>query len=151
MLRRFEVARHLLTMLVREKGNAVAARRAWEPVSYEPYDTLGEMLEGWGSPGPFRISALHSDRTIYATPEANCLFRLWHDSLHVAHKLDMTLAEEIAIARMHYAAVRDFTANRDARLLMWLDTAGQSLHCDKHGSFPEDQLSWAYAQFLKTA
>ena len=148
MLRRFEAARHLLTNMVREKGHEVASRREWDAVPYEPYDRLSDMSLGWDDRSePFLISSLHNSRTIYTEPSANWLFRLWHDSLHVKYQREFHFQDEMWLSREHCRCANQLSF--DAGVLMWIDTAGQSIHYDQYGFFPDDQLSFAYYQFLK--
>lgn len=140
-LQRFEQARIGLTAAVMEHGQAVAGFRPWQLSEAAP-DTLPGILAAWNAPEPFPIWSGGSDKTVYLTPLGNTMFRLWHDWLHVTYDLETTLADELVLSAIHVDSV--IHRGKDVALLMYIDTACQSLYERQHGHFPDDQLGFAY-------
>lgn len=146
-LSRFERARGVLTATVEYHGNAVGAFRPWVASPTAP-NTYAAMRKNWhDTANPYRIWEGGSDRTVYLRPHANHLFRLWHDWLHIAHDLSLATQDELLVAAMHVDAAR--AGGKDAALLMWIDTTAQTLHYADTGEFVEDQLEFAWGQWLR--
>lgn len=86
------------------------------------------------------------DRTIYTNREGNLAFRFWHDMLHATQRKCMTLDDEIALGKVHIAAVQaEFGRNSVEAMMIAADTIGQSLYEYEHGEFPADQLAFVRA------
>lgn len=84
-----------------------------------------------------------SDQTAFGDPSVNHAFRAVHDSAHLAHRLDFTAAQEIALARIQ---ANQFADCGDAVAQYVLDDlAGQTLYRVKHGEFPADQRAFHLA------
>lgn len=149
---RFEAARVQCTRLVRDNGRRIA-RDVPFVLSEDAPSTFEALKAAWAaseSGTPFPIYSGGCDRTIYADPEANHMFRLWHDWLHVSFGADFSLGGEIAVARMHCAAA-NLVYGMDAARLMWIETSGQARHYAATGEFIEDQLAFAWEEWQRVA
>lgn len=103
---------------------------------------------------PFAILPVYAgaaEQTIFGTPEANYAFRYWHDTGHVLHGLDFTLAQETRLQTQYHGpelAVflhRVYGPSADLKLIMALyraDTIGQLLYLHAHKRYPEDQRAF---------
>ena len=87
------------------------------------------------------ISTQFSEATIYPCPAFNWLFRAHHDSLHLKHDLDFTLASEIEVTKR---GLRELSLDTSPLLadLYWSDNVGQQLYFYKHGAFPVNQIAF---------
>lgn len=92
----------------------------------------------------FRVWSGGSSKTIYTAPSYNWAFRFWHDVLHIEHRKDVTLQDELYVAGLHIAAASErFGSNSVESFLIEADTLGQTLYQHRYGEFPEDQLGFA--------
>lgn len=119
------------------------APNTWEDLYYA---YLSAKKKGFYLP----VSSLHSDNSIYTTPEVNHACRYWHDMLHCVHGLDFSLASELQVGRIQADCVgRHFGVGSPEHLLMLADTVGQSIYDSIHGKFPDNQrefcLKWVAA------
>ena len=86
------------------------------------------------------------DRTIYTNREGNLAFRFWHDMLHATQRKCMTLDDEIALGKVHIAAVQaEFGRNSVEAPMIAADTIGQSIYEHERGEFSADQLAFVRA------
>lgn len=89
------------------------------------------------------------DQSIYGE-ELNWLWRCWHDSLHYLYDLEMGRDHELALASIHQHELRHAlrhvgkSQQEAACMIMWYDTAGQTLYHDIHGEFPTDQREFVH-------
>lgn len=141
--KRFFAARTELSDFVVWQAHEITKRtgKTYKAVADAP-STLAGLQAEWDKASPFPIWSGASGNTIYMLPWQNLSFRFWHDALHVQHKLDTTYREERLVADAHQEGAYFAGLGKDARKLLWADTAGQSLHCHKHGSFPINQLAF---------
>ena len=84
-----------------------------------------------------------SDRTIFGDPSSNHAQRAWHDNYHLELSADTDMLGEwrVAIAQ----------ANEASRLMgdtaadwIFSDIFGQTLHMQKYGLFPLDQMGFVH-------
>ena len=126
---------------MREQGNA-----AWMPSSTAPesYEALqAHFYDVWAVGGTIKVSAAHSENTVYLSPEANYASRFWHDCLHFLHRLDFSLDSEIRVGLIQVQAVANrFGARSTEAELMYMDTVAMSIYCYQYGQFPANQLEF---------
>ena len=82
-----------------------------------------------------------SDRTIWSGPEANYLFRAWHDSHHLRLGAEFTREGERLVADLALSEVSGVLE----RALLWAETEGQQEHYARWGEFPGDQRGFDLA------
>ena len=90
------------------------------------------------------VSGKFCDGTIWRSARTNCAFRAWHDTLHLQLHRDFSAGGELDIARAHQVLLPDHLDD-ESRLWLWADTAGQTLHHQVHGDFPDDQKAFVNA------
>ncbi|WPH18246.1 hypothetical protein [Variovorax paradoxus] len=145
---RIDYARKQLTDWTIERAARMARDIgfSYEPATDAP-NTFEEVCAEFGActreRRGFRVWVGASDKTIYTTPEGNYAFRYMHDVMHAVFKHPFDLAGEIGLARRYLAMVRaKFGKDSLEARMVWIDTAGQSMHHDSHGEFPEDQMAF---------
>lgn len=125
---------------------------AIEPVPMESGapDTLSSLLEQSHALGAWRDSAGalqgsripvwsgKSARTIWSTPEANWLFRAWHDSHHILLGAEFDSTGELRVARHACAQI----SGKPERAILWAELWGQVCYYNAHGAFPENQRAF---------
>lgn len=141
--------RQRLSLWVEEQAVAAIQRVGYDYIVTEVAPSnLGELLtedhycrlEGTS----FRVWSGGSSKTIYTDPHYNWAFRFWHDMLHIEHRKDVTLQDELYVAGLHIAAASErFGKNSVESFLIGADTLGQTLYHHRYGEFPEDQLGFA--------
>lgn len=151
---RIDYARKTLTDFMIRRAARVAKDIGF---SYEPSDIAPDSYEAVCAEyrdcilhcRAFRVWSGASDKTIYTMPEGNYAFRFLHDIAHAAHKLDFSLAGELAAGAYQIADVTQaFGYDSLERQLIVLDTKGQIEYFHAHGEFPEDQLQWTLSQLV---
>lgn len=121
------------------------------PDSQAP-QSLGDLIRWTGHgnlPGidPLPVSGDFCEHTIWSRRSINYAFRAWHDALHIRHNLGFDFDSEIQVARIHQSKLTGQLGvfERDAKRLLWADTAGQSLYFERWGEFPVNQRHFAEA------
>lgn len=124
------------------------------PTTQELPGTLGFLQSAYREHGGRALPVWSggTDTSIYARigkPEANLIFRLHHDLMHVQKEMGMDVYGELTVA---WAGLTDLHAwvgglSPEAQLIYTIDTAGQTLLYYLTGEHLEDQyafVSWAY-------
>lgn len=85
-----------------------------------------------------------SENTVFTCKEGNWAFRFWHDVVsHGAHGLGFDTKDELKAGMQWVERVaREFGATSIEAMIAYADTCGQSLYCEQHGEFPEDQIGF---------
>lgn len=141
-------ARHNLTNFVEWKARQVARELGFGWVACDPAPgDMGSLMAAWEhsrlTKEALPVWSGASDNTIYTHALGNWAFRFWHDSLHCKHGLNMTVHDEINIGMKHvHDVVEVFGVGSLEGKFMRQDTIFQSLYCDVHGHFPENQLQF---------
>ena len=89
-----------------------------------------DRLEGFRVP----VDSANSEETIWSSPEANYLFRAWHDATHYNLGAELDIDGERAVAE---AQCRFFTGTN--REILWAETFGQVEYFKRWGVFPKWQ------------
>lgn len=103
--------------------------------------------------GMLVVSALHSDRTIFSSPEGNYAFRAWHEQRHLSENAEFDRQGELMV---HSAMRRDleqyfrntgkdygYIENHRAYALLECENIGQLDYWARYGSPPDDQRTFA--------
>lgn len=88
-----------------------------------------------------------SDGTIFQDPTVNWAFRAIHDTIHVQTGLRFEFEHELELGRIQASQFDSEIIQR----LIYIETAGQSIHFKTHGYFPIKQAEFTTNEFLKTA
>lgn len=94
--------------------------------------------------GPLVIASEHSETSIYGL-SGNILFRLFHDLGHLWYGLDTTHEDELSLAKLHWADLREHIPalwREHCQHVFFADTAAQSQHAAERGYFPTDQKAF---------
>lgn len=85
-----------------------------------------------------------SENTVFTCKEGNWAFRFWHDVVsHGSHGLGFDTKDELKAGMQWVERVaREFGATSIEAMIAYADTCGQSLYCEQHGEFPEDQIGF---------
>lgn len=133
----------------------VANAPAWLTVPPESAPTTLRLLRSRAAVSHYMfVSAEHSVRTIYSSPQVNYAFRAWHDALHLKLGAEFDAHGELLVARAHERAVRDAIKQGAYGLTeldccaLFFETWGQFRYCEEHGgAFPVDQARFVGACF----
>lgn len=105
-----------------------------------------ELLDkGIDKDGKIIISSKASNTSIYGTPNANYLFRAWHDSLHLKYKKSFSLEDELFIAEKHVSLIK----GKYEKNLIWCDTFEQVKYWYKNKKYVDNQRAFVLNQ-MKT-
>lgn len=99
--------------------------------------SLAEIVSVYTSTGRLVVWSGASDQTVWQSPEANWLFRAWHDYTHILGMHEFDTDGEIATARRQIAGLDDHAAQ-----LVWSEIVGQLEYFNKFGKFPADQVKY---------
>lgn len=82
-------------------------------------------------------------QTIYSSPQVNCAFRAWHDSLHLNLHEDFSLAGELRVWEEHRRVLQEnkyrYHFTDDDIAAMRMDVEGQVRYYYVHKQYVEDQ------------
>jgi hypothetical protein len=94
--------------------------------------------------------------TIYGSEEMNIKARVWHDEIHLATNLNFSKEAELKVSKIQEAFVYAYVSYHhgeeraeEARRLIGLDIAGQSLYYAKHKEFLDDQFAFIYKTYTE--
>lgn len=93
---------------------------------------------------PFPVWNGACEGTVFLNKEGNWAFRFWHDVVsHCAHGLGFDTQDEMRAGMQWVTRVaNEFGAQSIEAMIAYADTCGQTLYCQEHGEFPEDQLGF---------
>lgn len=86
-----------------------------------------------------------SDQTIFQDASVNWAFRAIHDTEHLRTGLQFEFDHELELGRIQANQFDSETIQR----LIYIETAGQSIHYKTHGYFPINQAQFTINEFLK--
>lgn len=127
--------------LQRELGLKVRVGRKQAPSSLEG---LKQDAEDYGV---LFVSDEHCDTSMYGVG-GNIKFRIMHDLGHLSTGLQMTCADEVALALHQWEQVRlriPPAWRERCQAVYQADTIMQSLYCERHGTFPSNQTEFVHA------
>lgn len=90
---------------------------------------VGERIPVWSGA---------SERTIWSGPDANALFRAWHDSHHILLGAGFDPAGELRVARHACASIE----GTPERAVLWCETWGQVCYFERWHAFPDAQRAF---------
>lgn len=119
----------------------------YDVVPGQPYTDAADLVKQVRATGRLEVSSDYAARTIYGDADVNQDARAWHDWVHFRYGLEFDLAGETVAAFVQLSQlVRDYGTEYEAGALLMIETLGQVLHHNTHGSFPVDQADFALGQ-----
>lgn len=91
---------------------------------------------------PYPVSQDFCENTIYDSPNHNMVIRAWHDSHHIKLMIDTSFEGEVLLGQ--YGVLRIPEEEKDARVLYFCDSVGQTLYHEVSGKYPENQKEFVY-------
>lgn len=118
------------------------------PTTYEGISRarLWSERTGW----PFPVWDGGSDRTVFATPEHNYMFRYLHDHDHACNGYTLSVSHERILGHLWAWKVGMESGDSDVYRIALLDTVGQTEYYAQHGEFPADQRAFVKDRFNAT-
>lgn len=118
------------------------------PTYAEAPSTLLEMCDCISdNAGVLYIAAEGCAQSIYGL-RGNLWFRAMHDLGHLTFNKETTTRDEIDLACILWQYIPDHIPSEyweDCARVYIADTIGQSLYCEAHGAFPDDQVAFVQA------
>jgi hypothetical protein len=117
--------------------------KGWRISAYAP-KTLDAMVAGFRATGGITVSSLHSERTVFSSPEGNYAFRAWHDWHHIRLSAGLDRDGETLV---HDAMARDLRHwegwQERSIALLECENIGQLDYWERFGNPPNDQRAFA--------
>lgn len=115
-----------------------------------------KMKEDYEKTNILKVSAVGSEKSIYKNKYINILARVYHDKIHLEYNKDFSKYDEIIVARIQYAEVKNFLKShislnraRHAAMLLHIDIHDQVLYYDKNNEFVKNQYKFVKERFYK--
>ena len=117
--------------------------KGWRISAYAP-KTLNALVAEFRATGGITVSSLHSERTVFSSPEGNYAFRAWHDWHHIRLNAEFDRAGEIRV----YWAMRDDMRRMGIECervlaLLECENIGQRDYWERFGAPPDNQRAFA--------
>lgn len=111
----------------------------YHPSEYAP-STLEELQAATRGSMPIPILDAFNDDNIFGSAEVNMAFRAWHDSIHLAHNLEMDLLGETQAAFIQASELpSDWWFER---YLLMTEITGQVCYYEVHKQFVNEQREY---------
>ena len=103
-----------------------------------------------------KVSSYGSENSIYKNKYINILARVFHDKIHLQHNLNFSKEDEISVARIQFAIVKNFLLKHttyenatNAAMLLFIDIKDQVDYYYKYNKFVKNQYKFVEKKFYK--